>query len=634
MRIILVAILTLFAYPTRLFAQKFFSQDNPLFAIAENNKVGYIDKVGKIVLPPIFPNGGDFSEGLAAVRLKGRYGFIDQTGHFVIAPQFDWAGAFVNGLAIVFNQGHPYYIDQTGHSPFICNYAAVGSFSRGRAYVETHSGKDGYIDFHGKLIIDTLYDYIGPFHDGVAVVKIRAKNERQKIAVIDSAGHVIIPPGSFEGIQDFSGGYAVVDTKDGRTGVIDRRGKILFSRFVKNHIYLSAKRFCSGIGTIDLYKYWIPEKKGVTSTDKIYPGFLDLHNKIVLDDTTVADAREFSQGRSFIKHEDDGYTMIDTRMQAVGRIRFLNVQEEGFENGYAIAETEDGWGVVDTNAHFVPIAAYKDIDACWMIGNYFFFRTNEGDTVKYGIATLKGREISKPYLDYFDFSGFENGLLKVEIDGKMAYLDSLGKIVWQGAAAQDTALNDLNIDYMMRGYFYAYSSPEKSEEESHGGGWAISRNIPRKLSGNAFEKSSLSIIVDTGVVDTFSRSFRGFPVYVCNTTKDSCQFHAEDSRLNMKMQALDEGGNWKDIDYLPHSWCGNSYHIIALEPGAYWKFVIPRFEGEIPTKLRLELQFIDRLNPQKNKVLYSNIIDGKVNPGQFWNKRQYYPRGIMDPYVD
>ena len=49
MRIILLAVLMLFAYPTRLFAQKFFSQDNPLFAIAENNKVGYIDKVGNEV---------------------------------------------------------------------------------------------------------------------------------------------------------------------------------------------------------------------------------------------------------------------------------------------------------------------------------------------------------------------------------------------------------------------------------------------------------------------------------------------------------------------------------------------------------------------------------------------------------
>ena len=100
------------------------------------------------------------------------------------------------------------------------------------------------------------------------------------------------------------------------------------------------------------------------------------------------------------------------------------------------------------------------------------------------------------------------------------------------------------------------------------------------------------------------------------------------------MQALDGEGKWKDIDYLPSSWCGNSYHVVSLEPGAYWKFVIPKFEGDIRTKLRIELQYIDALHPKEDKVIYSNIIDGTINPGQLWNKEKYYPQGIMDPYND
>ena len=198
----------------------------------------------------------------------------------------------------------------------------------------------------------------------------------------------------------------------------------------------------------------------------------------------------------------------------------------------------------------------------------------------------------------------------------------------------DSALRVLNVDFMLRGYFFAYSSPQEPGKDVRRGGWGISRNIPRRLTANQFGNNRTGIVIDTRAIDTFSRSFAGCPVYVYNTTTDTCQFQAEDSRLNMKMQALDEIGNWKDIDYLPHSDCGNSYHILALEPGAYWKFVIPRFEGEISTKLRIELEYIDKLNPKMNKVLYSNIIDGKVNPGQFLNKRQYYPKGLMDPYND
>ena len=635
MRIFFLTILSLCSFSAQLRAQKPPSHESNLFAISENNKIGYIYKEGEIILPPIYPNGGDFSEGLAAVRLQGRYGFIDGTGHFVIAPQFDWAGAFSGGLATVYKQGHPYYIDHDGHAPFICDYSAIGSFSHGRAYVKTRSGKDGFIDPHDRFIIDTLYDRIDDFHDGLAVVHIRSKKGKAKIAVIDTLGKVVIRPGAFEGINDFNEGLAVVETKNGETGVIDRTGKIIFLRPSKNHIYISAKQFSSKIGIIDLYKYWIPEKKGVYSmSEKKYPGFINIHNNIVLDDTTLTDVREFSQGRAFVKHGHDGYRMIDTRMQTVGLTQFSDVQEGGFINGYSIARTEAGWGAIDTNGHFVAVADYENIDGCWIIDKYFFFRTYKEDTAQYGISTLNGREIVKPYLDYFDLSGFVNGLLKVKINGKMAYLDTLGKVIWQSSSLPDPALSDLNIDYMLRGYFHAYSSPQKTGEEVRGGGWAISNNIPQKLSADQFENNGLHVTIDSQAIDTFSGSFRGLPVYIYNTTNDTCQFRAEDSRLYMKTQALDESGNWKDIDYLPHSWCGNSYHIVSLEPGAYWKFVIPRYGGEISTKLRIELQYIDRLNPKKNEVLHSNIIDGKVNPGQFWNKRPYYPQGIMDPYID
>ena len=33
-------------------------------------------------------------------------------------------------------------------------------------------------------------------------------------------------------------------------------------------------------------------------------------------------------------------------------------------------------------------------------------------------------------------------------------------------------------------------------------------------------------------------------------------------------------------------------------------------------------------------VIYSNEIEGSVNPGQFWNKKRYHPNGIMDPYFE
>jgi hypothetical protein len=52
------------------------------------------------------------------------------------------------------------------------------------------------------------------------------------------------------------------------------------------------------------------------------------------------------------------------------------------------------------------------------------------------------------------------------------------------------------------------------------------------------------------------------------------------------------------------------------------------------TKLRAQLYYKKTIDQEKEDLIYSNEIDGSINPGQFWNKRTYYPGGIMDPYND
>lgn len=69
---------------------------------------GFIDRNGKIVIPPTFNEGSDFSEGLAAVligkTIRGKgdsWGYVDKSGQLRIQPQFNEAGQFQNGLALV-----------------------------------------------------------------------------------------------------------------------------------------------------------------------------------------------------------------------------------------------------------------------------------------------------------------------------------------------------------------------------------------------------------------------------------------------------------------------------------------------------------------------------------------------------
>ena len=58
---------------------------------------------------------GDFSEGLAEVKLNGKYGFIDKTGKEIIPIKFDYTSGFKNGRAGVKLEGKWGYIDKQGN---------------------------------------------------------------------------------------------------------------------------------------------------------------------------------------------------------------------------------------------------------------------------------------------------------------------------------------------------------------------------------------------------------------------------------------------------------------------------------------------------------------------------------------
>src|SRR5688500_16204306 len=65
-----------------------------LFPIKENSRWGYMDRSGKIVVPPSFDYAWDFSDGLGRFKEKGKFGFINLQGEVVIQPAFTYADDF------------------------------------------------------------------------------------------------------------------------------------------------------------------------------------------------------------------------------------------------------------------------------------------------------------------------------------------------------------------------------------------------------------------------------------------------------------------------------------------------------------------------------------------------------------
>jgi len=615
---------------------------NDRFVISENGQHGFIDSSGKIVISPRFEQAVEFSEGLCAVRTNGRYGFIDMNGVMRVSPSYDYATVFNEGLALVFLDGKPLFINTDGKPAFQSNFKHMSHFEGGLSYVRTHSDKRGIINRQGVLVIDTVYKYIEPFKDGLAIVlgadhqeyDTDEKKENLQVSVIDLAGNKLFPFGKYHSISNYNEGYFEVQFPEKKGGnvqkdaIINTKGDIVFQSPEKPVNWIEGGVH-SGIVRVSLPS----DKKG----NEYYDAYFTVSGKKIFDKKSMRYGEDFDEGFAFVGNEEFDYMVINRKGEVISKELYNRIAEEGFQNGRALVELDGGWGVIDTTGSVVLETPYKEVYSNGLVNdNYIVF--HQGD--RWGVLDLAGKEIIPAMLEHFDTRGFVNGLLDAVVDGRAAYYDTSGTLVWQQGLSKRDFLVPVNIDYMNRGYFYANYNymGHSGDSDRHA--------EPEPVTGKKqFAKNTLSVIVHEDNVLPFFAYTKGLRVEVANTTPDTIRFNAQDNRLSMKVQAKDPQGHWRDIEYLPNSWCGNSYHTVTLPESRYWTFVTPVYEGTIQTKLRISLTYIDPLEKvapdaisrrsyrgKKELVVYSNEFNGSVNPAQFWRRPEYHATNIMDPY--
>ena len=164
----------------------------------------------------------------------------------------------------------------------------------------------------------------------------------------------------------------------------------------------------------------------------------------------------------------------------------------------------------------------------------------------------------------------------------------------------------LNIKYMLRGYCYAGSQLNPGDL----GGFWKSNNMPVNFPSFYIPKTkSIELIAYPEVKGDFESiegKYEGLTLVLANPTDKDVKMSATDSRLSIVMQAKIEGEEWRNIEYSPRSWCGNSYHIVTLPANKAWVFIAPIYTGTIKTKLRFVLGEIT-----------SNEFTGSINKEQF-----------------
>jgi len=122
------------------------------------------------------------------------------------------------------------------------------------------------------------------------------------------------------------------------------------------------------------------------------------------------------------------------------------------------------------------------------------------------------------------------------------------------------------------------------------------------------------------------RGHAGVRVRVINGGDDTTTLRAQDSRIDL-IQQVQRDDAWRDLEHLPKSWCGNSFHAVSLHAGGAWVLDLPRYAGPIDADLR----FVLRLD---GREVASAPFRGGVTEGQLAGERGTHTASdVMDPTV-
>lgn len=136
-------------------------------ALVLDTRWHYIDRNGTSRFTAfLFDNGPDyFVEGRSRIVQNEKVGFMDEQGRIVIDPKYDFAAPFVEGMA-AFCKG--------------CREEPTGEHRR------MQGGKWGFIDLNGIEVIPAIYESVQPFEKGVAIV-----SDGTKMLKVDRKGHIV-----------------------------------------------------------------------------------------------------------------------------------------------------------------------------------------------------------------------------------------------------------------------------------------------------------------------------------------------------------------------------------------------------------------------------------------------------------
>lgn len=439
-----------------------------LCRVEKKGKCGFVNKVGKVVLPLKYDHVWNFSEGLAGVQLDGEAGFINKKGKKKIPFKYDYVWSFQNGLARVEQDKKIGFIDKSGRVviPFLYDYASPSH--HGYITVKKY-GKYGLIDQSGKQLLDATYDFLQPIATNSILYR-----QGKYFGLLHPNGNSIAAA-KYTSVQFIENTDLLLVKKQNKYGILDKNGKVILDckyteiNIIKNHVnyflvkqdknygivnqkgeiirpYIYGSYRLTDGGWLMLYRakgtHIFHLKNGQLHQLESQGGIFVNHHLVRLESTNqkqqlfdIQTGKVLPHTYQYIDFFSEGYAMvaennrrgyINAKSELMLPMQYVNTTK--FRAGHAMVQTSKfNWTIIDTLGNTIQrLDSYNDNDITPLSYDTWLVRSK--DNSRAGIIDHQGNELLPPIYHFKNLHGefSENILEVVDSTGKMGAVDKRG----------------------------------------------------------------------------------------------------------------------------------------------------------------------------------------------------------------
>jgi len=282
-------------------------------------------------------------------------------------------------------------------------------------------GKWGFIDEKGDVIIPIIHGHPNNFSDGLALLPNRT--------FIDRTGKVVITLDKhYEGVGDFKGGFAKVWIS-GLFGYIDRSGKVVVPAVhTKAQLEQTPIEQLIAQANQQPIPFFAAEKWG-------YKNYLDE----ILIPATFSTACAFSDDMALVERDGKWFYINKDGSQATPYLSYDHT--DNFAHGYARVRSGKLWGYINkVGQEVVPVKYELGILVALPVQRLIQINSQQETSGKINPETIPFKSgekwgflneraeiiITPKFKSIFKFT---EGMIRVELSGKYGFVDAMGQHV-------------------------------------------------------------------------------------------------------------------------------------------------------------------------------------------------------------